>query len=75
MPTTLELQTLLEFPAEKLTVEYKSWLNLEENPGRATPAKAGIALANEGGDQRKLIRGRFDARSPLLSLPQQRAPH
>lgn len=49
MPTTAELQVLLEFPVEKLTVEYKSWLKVDENPGRATLAKAAIALANEGG--------------------------
>ena len=49
MPTTAELQTLLQFPVEKLTVGYKSWLNLSENAGKATLAKAAIALANEGG--------------------------
>src|SRR4051794_14346894 len=49
MPTTAELQTLLQFPTEKLTVEYKSWLDLSDNPGKATLAKAAIALANEGG--------------------------
>ncbi|MGA7926323.1 MAG: RNA-binding domain-containing protein, partial [Candidatus Sulfotelmatobacter sp.] len=49
MPTTAELQTLLEFPVEKLTVECKSWLRLDENRGRATLAKVAIALANEGG--------------------------
>jgi predicted HTH transcriptional regulator len=49
MPTTAELQILLEFPVEKLTVEYKSWLRLDDNPGKATLAKAAIALANEGG--------------------------
>jgi hypothetical protein len=49
MASTSELETLLQFPVEKLTVEYKSWLNLTENPGRATLAKAAIALANEGG--------------------------
>jgi hypothetical protein len=49
MPTTAELQILLEFPVEKLKVEYKSWLKLDENPRRATLAKAAIALANEGG--------------------------
>jgi hypothetical protein len=49
MPTTAELQILLEFPVEKLKVEYKSWLKFDENPGRATLAKAAIALANEGG--------------------------
>ncbi len=49
MPTIMELETLLQFPIEKLTVEYKTWLNLSENPGRASLAKAAIALANEGG--------------------------
>lgn len=49
MPTAAELQTLLQFPVEKLTVEYKSWLDLNENSGRAILAKAAIALANEGG--------------------------
>lgn len=49
MASTTELEALLQFPVEKLTVEYKSWLNLNENSGRATLAKAAIALANEGG--------------------------
>jgi hypothetical protein len=49
MPKTSELQALLQFPAEKATIEYKSWLDLSENRGRATLAKAAIALANEGG--------------------------
>jgi hypothetical protein len=49
MPTTAELQALLQFPVERLTIEYKSWLNLSENPRKATLAKAAIALANEGG--------------------------
>jgi hypothetical protein len=49
MATIAELQVLLEFPAEKLNVEYKSWLNLNENAGKAVLAKAAIALANEGG--------------------------
>lgn len=49
MPTTNELQALLQFPNEKLTVEYKSWLDFSGNSGKATLAKAAIALANEGG--------------------------
>jgi hypothetical protein len=49
MPTTSELQTLLLTPTENLSVEYKSWLDLSENPDRATLAKAAIAIANEGG--------------------------
>lgn len=44
-----DLANLLQFPNESLTVEHKSWLNLQENHGRATLAKAAIALANHGG--------------------------
>lgn len=49
MPTPDELVRLLAFPNESLTVEYKSWLVLSENSGRATLAKAAIALVNHGG--------------------------
>src|SRR5690349_19232257 len=49
MPTPEELRLLLEIPSEKLSIEYKSWLDLTQNPGKATLAKAAIALANEGG--------------------------
>ena len=49
MPITAELQALLQFPNEKLTVEYKGWLDLSDNALKATLAKAAIALANEGG--------------------------
>ena len=49
MPTTAELINLLYFPSESLAIEYKSWLDLTANPGRAILAKAAIALANEGG--------------------------
>ncbi len=49
MPTPAELAALLARPNETLTVEYKSWLRLTENSGKATLAKAAIALANHGG--------------------------
>jgi hypothetical protein len=49
MPTPAELNRLLALPNETLAVEYKSWLVLSENHGRATLAKAAIALANHGG--------------------------
>jgi hypothetical protein len=49
MPTRDELRALSEFPAESLSIEYESWLNLEENAGKANLAKAAIAVANEGG--------------------------
>jgi hypothetical protein len=49
MPSPSELVRLLALPNESLAVEYKSWLTLSENHGRATLAKAAIALANHGG--------------------------
>ena len=49
VPTPEELRLLLEIPSEKLSLEYKSWLDLTQNHGKATLAKAAIALANEGG--------------------------
>jgi hypothetical protein len=49
MPTETELRSLLEAPAESLSIEYKSWLDLSNNADRAKLAKAAIAIANEGG--------------------------
>ena len=39
----------LRFSSESLSVEYKDWLDIAGNAGKATVAKAAIALANEGG--------------------------
>ena len=44
-----DLRSLVEYPMERLDAEYKDWLDLSANPGRATLAKAAIALANHGG--------------------------
>lgn len=49
MPTEADFVRLLLQPNESLTLEYKSWLDLSANHGRAVLAKAAIALANEGG--------------------------
>jgi len=49
MPTPEDLRRLLDAPNENLAVEYKSWLSLTENAGKATLAKAAIAIANHGG--------------------------
>lgn len=49
MPTVEELRSLLGTPSESLSLEYKSWLDLSQNPGKATLAKAAIALSNHGG--------------------------
>jgi hypothetical protein len=49
MPSPDELRSLLQIPSESLSVEYKSWLDLAQNLGKAILAKAAIALANGGG--------------------------
>ncbi len=49
MPTPDELIRLLYSPSESPSIEYKSWLDLTDNAGKAVLAKAAIALANEGG--------------------------
>nr|WP_247744207.1 RNA-binding domain-containing protein [Ruegeria sp. R14_0] len=43
------MQPLVDNPREDLGAEYKTWLSLSENQGRATLAKAAIAMANHGG--------------------------
>lgn len=49
MPTPNELTPLLAYPNETLSREYKSWLDISGKAGKATLAKAAIALANHGG--------------------------
>lgn len=49
MASQQELIGFLTYPNETLASEYKSWLDLTANKGKATLAKAAIALANHGG--------------------------
>ncbi len=49
MPSLGDLIQLLSTPNETLSVEYKSWLQLAGNEGKATLAKAAIAITNHGG--------------------------
>lgn len=49
MTNAADLQPLVDSPREDLGAEYKAWLDLSQNDGRATLAKAAIALANHGG--------------------------
>jgi hypothetical protein len=44
-----QLQQLVEAPSERLDVELKAWLDLNDNGPRGTLAKGLIALANHGG--------------------------
>lgn len=43
------LEILLQYPKEDLDKEYKNWLDLSNNEGKADLAKALIAIANHGG--------------------------
>ena len=49
MPGVSDLLRLLAHANETLASEYKSWLPLADNEGKAKLAKAAIALANHGG--------------------------
>ncbi|MCY3752293.1 MAG: putative DNA binding domain-containing protein [Gammaproteobacteria bacterium] len=44
-----DLQPLIVEPREDLAVEYKNWLDLDQEEDKATLAKSCIALANHGG--------------------------
>ena len=44
-----QLQELVDAPTERLDVEYKAWLNLDDREARARLAKHLCALANHGG--------------------------
>ncbi len=44
-----DLIRLLTYPNELLSLEYKSWIDLSQEKGKAKLAKAAIALANHGG--------------------------
>jgi len=63
-----ELLAFLAYPNETLSNEYKSWLDLSSNKGKATLAKAAIALANHGGGT-IVIGMRGEGEEKLRSLP------
>lgn len=44
-----DLRPLVDEPMERLDAEYKDWLDLREEHGKAVLAKAAIALVNNGG--------------------------
>lgn len=67
MPTIEELKPFITEPREDLNAEYKGWLDLTQNAGKATVAKAGIALANHGGGF--LIIGFAEEGGALISRP------
>lgn len=68
MATESDLINLLLLPNETLSNEYKNWLELTTNEGKATLAKAAIALANHGGGT--IVLGMVaPTGSPLQSVP------
>ena len=62
-----DLQPLISEPLEDLAVEYKTWLDFEQEEGKATLAKACIALANHGGGF--LVLGFDEQADSLSSIP------
>jgi Putative DNA-binding domain len=65
VPTAAELQPLVTEPREDIGVEYKEWLDPTSNHGRATIARAAIALANHGGGF--IVIGFAEKREALVS--------
>jgi hypothetical protein len=59
-----QLEKLLQYPKEDLDKEYKNWLDLSNNEGKADLAKAIIALANHGGGY--VVLGYEDDNSNLI---------
>ncbi|WP_137132753.1 RNA-binding domain-containing protein [Rhizobium sp. FY34] len=65
-----DLLAFLNYPNETLSNEYKSWLDLTTNKGKATLAKAAIALANHGGGTIVIgMRGEGEEKLQSLSCP------
>ena len=67
VPTLEELRPLVESPTESPGVEYKDWLDLTTNHGKATLAKHAIALANYGGGH--VVMGFSEQVDELVSRP------
>lgn len=67
MPTDAELRPLVTEPREDIGVEYKDWLDPASNHGKATIARAAIALANHGGGY--IVLGFAEEGDTLISHP------
>ena len=67
-----QLRELVDAPGERLDVEYKTWMDLEENTARAKLAKHFCALANHGGGF--VVFGINDDMSPAGERPAQAGP-
>jgi len=67
MSSPADLQPLIDTPKEELAAEYKTWLDLSRNEGKATLTKAAIAIANHGGGY--VILGFDEEGENLISAP------
>ncbi len=67
LPIYLQLTALVVHPRESLDTEYKDWFNWRTEEGKATIAKAVMALANHGGGY--LVLGFEEMKQRLESRP------
>ena len=67
------LQDLVDAPMERLDVEYKAWLNLDDKESQATLAKHLCALANHGGGY--VVFGIEDDMTPVEQPPREAGPY
>jgi predicted HTH transcriptional regulator len=68
MRTAAEFEALVSKPREDIAVEYKDWLDLSLDHGRATITRTAIALANHGGGF--IVLGFAEQGEALVSQPQ-----
>ena len=67
-----QLRELVDAPVERLDVEYKDWLDLDDKEAQAKLAKHFCALANHGGGL--LVFGISDNMTPAGIPPAQAGP-
>ena len=67
-----QLRELVDAPVERLDVEYKAWISLEDKEAKAKLARHFCALANHGGGF--VVFGINDDMSPARELPVQAGP-
>ena len=67
MTPRMDLHLLIDEPRERLDVEYKGWLNLQDNHDQRVLAKALMAMANHGGGY--VILGMVEGGATIRSVP------
>ena len=68
-----QLQELVDTPRERLDVEYKAWLDLDDREVRADLAKHLCAIANHGGGF--VVFGIANDMTPVAQLPPEAGPY